>query len=822
VARLDSIAGWVWRDLRFGLRKLWKDARFSSLAILTLAVGIAAATAIFSVLDSAVLDPLPFRDSGRLVWMYIHDVTHPDQDGNPFYTIPEITDIREQNHSFEDVAAVNGRDVLYNDGKQTTLFENGKVVTPNCFEFMGVTPLLGRVITEGDGKPGAPPVFAMSYRLWMKQFNGDPKILNTTLTLNDQPMTLVAIMPPRFLLQNGDIYMPVPWSHTDLANNQNGNPTAYLLTVMRLKRGVTLKSAMAEFDVIARREAALYPKNFPQRFTIRSKYMGEAIAGPFATMLYLLLGAALLLLLIACFNVANLLLARATVREKEIAVRASLGASRGRIVSQLLVESFLLALAGCLLGCAAAYGTVKWIAAVVPKDWFAYESVIEMRPAALYFAAALVMLSTLLSGLAPAVHVVRGTLLPKLTDTGKGVSGSFRHGKFRAGLVVGEVAISILMLNGAGLAMRSLFALQRVDIGFEPHNLLVARLSFPAGRYDTAEQKRIFFQKVLPAVTTLPGVRAATVMTGLPPFGGWAGDVTIPGKTHSERWITGLDLVNEDYFKTLSEPLLRGRAFSDVDVDSARHVIVVNQTLVKNYFKDEDPIGKLIKFNVLDQLSNSPHDAYFEIIGVVRDAKNQGLRESPIPSAFAPYTVSGAMLRLMLLRTTGEPLAALPGLRQAVSGVDSNVPLTFTRSLDDVLDEFQYAQPRFGLYVMGAFAAIGLLLVTMGIFSVMAYTVSLQTHDIGVRMALGAQQGRILSTVLRNGLLLIAAGIVIGVLMSLGAMRVAASMFWGVSVTDPWTFSAVVVVIVAVGLAACLFPARRATKVDPMVALRYE
>jgi putative ABC transport system permease protein len=813
---------WLWRDFRFGLRSLRKDFRFTSLAILTLALGIAAATAIFSVLDSAVLDPLPFRDSDRLVWMYIHDVTHPDQDGNPFYTIPEITDIREQNHSFEDVAGVNGRDVLYNDGRETILFENGKVVTPNCFEFMGVKPLLGRMITEGDGKPGAPPVFAISYRLWMKQFNGDPNILNTTLTLNDQPMTLVAIMPPRFLLQNGDVYIPVPWSHTDVPNKQLGAPTTYLLLVERLKRGVTLRSAMAEFDVIARREAARYPKNFPQQFTIRSKYMGEAIAGPFATMLYLLLGASLLLLLIACTNVANLLLARATAREKEIAIRASLVASRGRIVTQLLAESFLLALAGCVLGCAAAYGTVKWIAAVVPKDWFAYESVIEMRPVALGFAAALVIVSTVLSGLAPAIHVMRGALAPKLTDTGKGVSGSFRYGKVRAGLVVAEVAISLLMLIGAGLAMRSLFALDRVDLGFNPHHVLITRLSFPPGRYDTAEQKRVFFQRILPATAALPGIKGVTETIGFPAFGGLGGDVTIPGKTHSERWNTDLDLVSEDYFNTMGEPLLRGRAFSDVDVDSARHVIVVNQTLARNYFKDEDPIGKLIKFDVLDQFPNSPHDAYFEIIGVIRDVKNRGLRESPIPYAFAPYTVSGALYRLMLVRTAGDPLSVVSGLRQVVSGVDGNVALTFTRSLDDVLDEYQYAQPRFGLYVMGAFAAIGLLLVTMGVFSVMAYTVSLQTHDIGVRMALGAQPERILSMVLRNGLLLIGMGVGIGILMSLGVTRLAASMFWGVSVTDPWTFSGMVLMIIVVGLAACLFPARRATKVDPIVALRYE
>ncbi len=817
----DLRFSWLWRDIRFALRNLRKDRKFAILAILTLALGIAAATVIFSVLDSAILDPLPFKDSDRLVWMYAHDVTRPTQDGKVYYTVPELTDIREQNHVFEDVAGVTPFDVLYNDGKQTILFENGKRVTPNTFEFLGIKPLLGRPITEADGKPGAPPVFAMSYRLWMKQFNGDPKLLGTSLILNDQPMTLVAIMPTRFLLQNGDIYIPTPWSHTDIVDKQ-GNFPVYMLTYERLKPGVSMKAAMADFDIIARREAGLFPKDFPPQFNIRSKFMGEAIAGPFASMLYLLLGAALLLLLIACSNVANLLLARATVREKEIAVRASLGASRGRILAQLLVESFLLALGGCLVGCLVAYGVVKYVAAVIPPGWFAYEAVIGMKPVVLYFSATLVILSTVLSGLTPAIHAVRGDLAPKLTDTGKGVSGSFRHGKFRAFLVIAEVSLSLLMLIGAGLMMRSLFALERVDVGFDPHNILFGRFSFPIGRYDTAQQKRVFFQQLLQRVAALPGVKATAETSNLPPFGGIQGNVTIPGKPHTDRWTTGLELVSEGFFSSLNQRVLRGRALSDVDVDSARHVIVVNQTLARNYFKDEDPIGKTIEFNLLDTVADAPHDAYFEIIGVVQDTRNQGLRESPIPDAYTPYTVTGAYLRGIIVRTTADPLLTLGALRQAVASVDSTVPLTFTGSVEGYLDQFQYAQPRFGLITMATFAAIGLVLVIMGVFSVMAYSVSLQTHDIGVRMALGAQRENILKMVLRRGLILIAAGIAIGLLASAAVMRLAASEFWGVSPGDPWTFGAVVVMIVAVGLAACYFPARRATRVDPMVALRYE
>jgi putative ABC transport system permease protein len=812
---------WLWRDLRFGLRSLRKDPRLSVLAILTLGLGIGAAVAIFSILDSAILDPFPFKDPDRLMTAYVHDPTFPKQNGMNWFTIPQFLDIREQNHSFEDMVGETGFDILYNDGKETFLFD-GRLVTPNAFEFLGVKPLLGRWITEEDAKPGSPPVFAISYRLWVKQFNQDPKILGTTMTLNGEPRTLVAIMPPRFLFANGDAYIQIPWNHTDGIYKQVGPFPLMVQTFERLKPGATLQSAAVDFDVLARREASLYPMNFPKKFSIMTKNMGEAVSGTFAPMLYLLMGAAFLLLLIACSNVANLLLARASTREREIAIRTSLGASRGRIILQLLVESFLLAVAGCLVGCLIAYIAVRVVAVTVPPGWFAYEAVIEMKPVALYFALGITLFTTVLSGLAPAIHAVRGTLASRLTDTGKGVSGSFRHGKFRAALVVAEVALSILMLVGAGLMMRSLFALERVDLGFNPQNVLVARIPFPQGRYDDPQQKRIFFRQVLERVTALPGVVAATESTDLPPYGGTGGEITIPGKTHPEVWRASLQLISEDYFRTVGVRLVRGRTLSDADMDSARHVVVVNQALVNKYFPNEDPIGKTIKFNSLDQIPAGPHDAYFEIVGITQDAMNQGLQDAPTPEAFIPFTIVGIGSRAILVRTTGDPLLTLPGLRQAVADVDSNLPLTFTGSLEGYLQQFSYAQPQFGLIAMGAFAGIGLLLVIVGVFSVMAYTVSLQTHEIGVRMALGAQQENILRMVLRRGLTLIAVGMVIGLAASFGVMRFVANMFWGVSAADPWTFGVVVILIVAVGLAACFFPARRATRVDPIVALRYE
>jgi putative ABC transport system permease protein len=813
---------WLWRDLRFGLRNLNKDRRFALLAVLALALGIGATTVIFSAIDSIVLEPFAYRDADRLTTFYIHDVNRPIREGNGGLTIPEFMEFREQNHVFEDMMGSNGLDVLYTSRTGTQLFD-GSFVTANAIEFLGMKPILGRWITSDDGRPDAPEVFVMSYHLWTTQFNQNPSIVGTTMDLNGVPRTLVGVMPPRFRSGGHDIWIPVHWTHGDIINSETGNFPLFLGAMGRLKPGVSLQAAAADLNVIAQRLSKIYPQYFPQHFNVVTQSFADTVVGPFRPMLYALMGAVTMLLLIACCNVANLLLARATAREREIAIRASMGATRARLVRQLMVESFLLALAGSVFGCLFAYGGLKAIVAVMPDGVVPRTAVIALKPIALWFALGVTILATFLCGLAPALHAVHGDLYHRLTGAGRGAGGGFRHGKLRAGLVIFEVALSIVLVIGAGLMMRSLFTLQRVDLGFNPRNLLFVRLALPKGRYDTAAQKSLLFQHVLERVNSLPGVTAATVTISLPPFGAAVtDDVTIPGKTHSDRWRTAFELCSEGFFRTLGLPLLRGRLLSDDDIQSARTVIVVNQTLARNYFKGEDPIGKTIKFNILDQFPGT-QNLYFEIIGVVGDAKNRGLEEAPGPEAYMAYTFTGlGNSRCLLLRTATEPLAMLEGVRREIWDVDSNIALTDTGSIEDYLKKYSYAGPRFGLITLGIFAGIGLVLVIIGVFSVMAYSVSLQTHDIGVRMALGAQQGDILKMILLRGLRLIAAGIVLGLLASYGLMRLIANQIWGVSPTDPLTFAAVVVAIVVVGLAACLLPARRATQVDPLVALHYE
>ena len=576
-------------------------------------------------------------------------------------------------------------------------------------------------------------------------------------------------------------------------------------------------------DVIAHRLSKIYPKDYPKRFNVWTDTLASDVVGDFKSTLYILLSAVGMLLLIACSNVANLLLARATTREKEIGIRASLGASRGRLIRQLLVESLVLATAGCVAGCISAFGGLKCVVAAMPADnGLPSEAAVTLNLPALLFAAAITMLTTLLCGLAPALHAVHGQPQTSLAGSGKGVNTNFGHGNLRSGLVIVEVALSLVLLIGAGLMMRSFFVITHVDLGFNPKNVLVAGLSTPKGSYDTPQKIKVLYHQVLQRVAALPGVLAVSESFGVPPYDFAESETTVPGKSHSEAWRSALEMCSEGYFQTLGFHATRGRLLSETDIDSARHVAVINETLARKYFGNDDPIGHTIKFNIFDELPGGPKDTYFEIVGVVGDFKNVGLKDPPMPQAFLPYTITGFRDRAILVRTSTNPLSMIKSITQEIWSVDHNIALAQTGSLESFLYRFSYARPEFGLKTLGAFAGIGLLLVVIGVFSIMAYTVSLQTHEIGIRLALGAQQTSILTLILTKSMRLIAAGVLIGLLASYYLTRFIASQIWGVSTTDPLTFAVVVIVVASVGLTACLMPARRAARVDPLVALRYE
>ncbi len=807
----------ILQDLRYGLRGLRGQPGFAALAVLALALGIGSVTTIFSVIDNVLLDPFPYRDASRIVLFMIHDAERGDRGGRAAFSIPEFLDYKEQNHVFQDVVGDTNDDVLYTSGEGTERFQ-GTSVTANVFGFLGMPAQLGRGITPEDGKPGAAPVFVMSYKLWAKEFNLDPKLLGRTFVLNGRQRTLVGIMPPRFTWWGSDLWIPAPLDRSDPEARQR-----YFVMHGHLKPGVTKRQAEADLNVIAQRLARVYPKDYPKKFSIEVITLADSVVGQFKTVLYTLLGAVGLLLLIACANVANMLLARASAREKEIAIRSSLGASRWRLIRQLLVESMLLALGGAVAGCAVAYAGIKALTVAIPPNTIPDEAVIGLNVPVLLFSLSVAVLTALIFGLAPALHMAKPDIVEPLKDSGKGVSGGFRHGKLRNTLVVVEVALSMVLLVGAGLLMRSFVALQNVELGLNPDNILVARLPLPKGQYKTAAAKQHFFQELLARLYATPGVVAATETSTLPPYGGIGSDVDVPGITHSEKWSAPFQLCSEGYFPTLGIRILRGRLLSEADVNGARKVAVVNQTLVRKYFGKQDPIGRQIKISLLETAPDPPvKNPLFEIIGVVADVKNQGIQDPPTPEIWVPYTITGAFERGILVRTSKDPNLMLNTVRREIWAVDRNVALTLTGTLEDFLKQFSYSGPRFGLILLGVFAGVGLVLVAVGVYSVIAYTVSRQTHEIGIRIALGAGQADVLRMVMRLGLRLIGIGTIAGLAASFGLTRLLASQIFAVSPYDPITLCSVVAIVALSGFAACYFPARRATRVDPMVALRYE
>jgi putative ABC transport system permease protein len=808
----------LWQDLRYGVRILRKSPAFAVVAILTLALGIGATTAIWSVVDSVLLNPLPYRNADRLA---TPSILLPDQITIPRFPVSVFLDFKQQNHTFEDMIGLAYVGVHYKGSAATEQFFGGWV-TPNTFEFLGIEPLLGRQITPEDGKPGSPPVFVMSYRLWSNLFNRDAKILGTTLNLNGTPRTLVAIMPRRFRFGDCEVWMPLELNRATFITGFGVQPNE-VWTVGRLKSSVNLQAASADLGVVVKGLEKTYPAWFRTNYRLVINSLTDESVGRFKVTLFAMMAGVSMLLFIACSNVANLLLARATVREKEIVIRASMGATRGRLVRQLLVESSLLAAASCIAGCLFAFFGLKGVVAAIPPDMIPSEVVIALRPGTLLLAMGVSVVTSLFCGLAPALHAVRRDLHTGLTGSARGTSGDYRHGKLRSCLIVAEVALSIVLLVATGLMVRTLHALEQVDIGFDPVNVVYAQLSFPEGRYDSADQKRAFFRKALDRVASIPGVIASTEATSFPPYSfGWT-EVAVPGKTHPEPWGTTFDMCSEGYFQTLGRHLLRGRLLSRSDVESARRVTVINQTLARAYFGNENPIGQTIKFSSFEEYAADwPRDTYFEIIGVIADAKNHGLQDAPKPEVYFAYTLTGTGSRGIVVRTAGNSNSILASLRREIAAVDPDVAISEAGSIESLLGRWYYAGPRFTIVILGTFAGIGLLLVLIGVFSVMAYAVSLQTHEIGIRIALGAQQKDVLCMVLKKGLALIITGTMTGFVVSVAMTRLMASQIWGVSTTDPLTFSAVAAVILAAGLTACLIPARRATEVDPLVSLHYE
>jgi predicted permease len=779
---------------------------------------------IFSAFYGVILNTFAFKNADEVTAFYIVDQDHP-LNRRAYLTLPELVYYREHNHVFQDLSGEFGgfgaTPLVYSAGGSTYQFD-GCFLSANSFELFGMQPLVGRLPNENDVKPGATPVFVIGAKLWREHFNGDPNVVGRSFTLNGVPRILVGVMPPRFRWAWVDAWLPFSLDPNEVAADPDlTGKMAYV--VGRLKPGVKVSAAAADLDLVAHQYAHIEPRLYPQRFNVTAKRSSqEAVDGlGFSKLLYPLMAAVLLLLLIGCANVASLLLARATVRAREIAVRAALGASRSRLLRQFLVESLCLAAAGCLAGCLFAYIGIKVLLPLIPYNAFPQEAVIELNQPVLLFSLGMAVLSTVICGMAPAIHAMRLDLRSCLSGTSTADNPAAAHGKLRSVLVIAEVALSAILLVSAGLMMRTFLRLQDMDLRVHIKNVLYAGLAFPRNVVQTPQEQQHTFQLFFEKLKRLPGVTAVSATMAPPPFGGRMMDVVVPGRVHDDNWRTMLDLCSEDFLNVMQMQLLRGRFLAENDVTGVRHVAVINDMFAQQYFANQDPIGQNVRFPFFDRVP-SLKDTSFEIIGVVSNVRNNGLNHPPVPQAYLPHTLLSNEYKAFVARTTVNPESLIPQVQQLVWQADPNTAMVDAASIDGFLRKFFYANPQFEFITLGFFATIGLMLVLIGIFSVMGYTVALQTHEIGVRMTLGAARSQIVRMVLRKGMILVATGLAIGIAGSVASARYLAHQFQDVLPLDAGTYVGVLVLTVAAALAACVVPARRAANIDPLEAIRCE
>ena len=824
-ARWENRLELLLHDLQFALRGLQKNPRFAAAAILALALGIGASTAMFSVLYNALVAPFPYKDQGRLITLRIRDLDHREggegEEGffRGMFSYPELRDYLEQNRVFDGFIANCEIDVVYDSGENNSYLA-ANYVTPGTFELFGVAPLLGRGLEPADYQPGAPPVFVLRYATWIGQFGADPGVVGKTFLLNGVRRTLVGIMPLRFAWGGASLWMP---RDPATVNVMRGAFPQYWGVVAHLKPGVTFQEAEAEINIIGAHIAPNYSEDYPTHFHVSVESFVHAVVGNgFRRTLFVLFAAVGLLLLIGCANVASLLLARATTRGREFAVRAALGASRARLVRQLLLESLLLALGGAVVGVLFAWAGIRGLSSAMPPFTIPSETVIEMNVWVLLFGISLAIATVVIFGLFPALQASRVDVQDALRGAGKGLGGTAAKSRLRNAVIVAEVALSLILLFMAGLFMRSFVAIQNVALGWQPDHLLTGRIPLPSQRYKTGPQLVSFFDPLIRNLKSTPGIEDASPVSTTPPYGGFGGNIEIPGKTHAGEWESLIQLVGEDYFSIVRQPLLSGRSFTEEEVSTARKVVVINQTFQRRFLGAGDPLGRTIILNVLKKVPDAVPDRSFQVIGVAADAMNVGLERPPEPEVWIPYSVTGSGMRRLMVRTTADPGAMDATVRKAVWAVDPTVAFAEGQPLAEVLNTFSYAQPRLGFFLVTTFAAIGLLLVTLGVYSVIAYTTSRRTHEIGIRMALGAAPADVLRMVLMHGLAVVVPGIAIGILVSFTVSRAVVSQLWGVSPYDPLSAVSVVVLLLVIGLLACWIPARRATRISPVTALHYE
>jgi putative ABC transport system permease protein len=823
--------GTFWKDVQYAARVLLKSPGFTAIAVIAIALGVGANTAIFSVVNAVLLKPLSYKEPSQLVLIQHH---YPKLDLKASVSAAGYAYYRDNVKSFSDVSAISGFSVnLTGEGEPERLA--GMQVTANLFPALGAQAAEGRTFAAEENEEGRGKAVVLSDGFWRRRFAAQP-VVGKLVTLNGEPYTIVGVMPATFQLgrefggQQPDLWAPITFTPQQLDPNRSLT-NEYLTVYGRMRPGVTVEQAQAEMEAVAADLRRQYmPNSDASNWTLLLTPLEEFVVGRIRTALWVLLGAVVFVLLIACANVANLTLARAAVRQREIAVRTALGASRWRVVRQLLTESLLLSLVGGGAGLLLAMWGVDLLLKLnenrIPR---AAEIGLDSR--VLLFTLGVSLLTGVIFGLAPAFQTSAVNLHETLKEGGRSGKVGVRRG-VRDVLVIAEMAFAVVLLVGAGLLIRSFVQLQQVNPGFEPRGVLAMQLSLPPNKYADRAARAAFVRQMLERVRAVPGVKGAGTTTTLPMSGQNSsgsfrieGQQTAPGvnNPHGSRW-----LASEDYFQTMRVPLVKGRYFEQRDTEAGGHVVVIDEALARKYWPDEDPVGKRITF----ESNPDPKDPdninarlpiWREVVGVVGHVRNEGLEGESRAQYYVPFgsgNASSANL-FVAVNTDGDPAALAPSVRGAITSVDRDLPLFRVMTMEKMVAE-SLTQRRFLMFLLGVFAALALALAVVGLYGVMSYAVTQRTHEIGLRMALGAQGRDVLRMVVGRGMALVGVGLAIGLAFAFALTRYMTSMLYGVSAVDPLTYAGIALLLGAVALLASYIPARRATKVDPMVALRYE
>ncbi|MFZ0063159.1 MAG: ABC transporter permease [Pyrinomonadaceae bacterium] len=806
-------------DLRYGIRSLLKHPGFAAVAVITLALGIGANTAMFSVINGVLLRPLPYQEPERLVTIWEES---PERDMLQMpVSIANLRDWAEQSQTLDQISAYTFSNLnLTGTGEPVQLA--AVRVSANLFPLVGATPMLGRTFLPEDDKDGAGRVVVLSHATWKNRFASNPKIIGQAVTINNQTHTVVGVMPANFQFPVGfgymgkvlndpiDLYVPIAAPSEEAARGHYS-----FFAIGRLKPGATLSQAQAEMTGIERRLEQQYPDT-NTGIGVRLVSTQEQTVKEIRPALLVLLGAVAFLLLIACANIANLLLARSAARQKEFAIRAALGASRLRVLRLLLTESVLLSLVGGALGLLFAVWGTAALSALAP-DNIPRLNEVGMDGRVFGFTLATSLLTGIVFGLVPAIQASKPDLNEALKEGSRGSMGSGSGKRTRSILVAVEVALSLVLLIGAGLMIKSFIRLQQTHLGFNTENLLTMGLTLSESRYPEDQQQVAFFQRTLEQVRALPGIQSAGVTTGLPLTLSLSGsDFRVEGQPEPEagkEMIINTRSVSPGYFSTLGISLLKGRDFSDRDKSEAPAVAIVNQDLVRTYFPNEDPIGKRITF--------TDGESWLSVVGVIGDVKQLSLGSHAKPEVYFPFLQAASPSMSLVVRTTTSPLSQVAAVKGQIREIDKDLPIEDPNTMQQLLAE-SVSGPRFNMLLLTVFAVVALVLALVGIYGVMSYTVTQRTHEIGIRVAVGAQSSDVFRMVMGHGMFLALIGVAFGLAGALALTRLMTTMLFGVEPNDPLTFAGIAVLVIAVALVACYLPGRRATKVDPLVALRYE